>query len=52
MGMLTQVGLRPARFRVTIPSNAGSFQITAYTTGGTTTEQPVINFAVIKAVTA
>lgn len=31
---------------------AGSFQITAYTTGGTTTEQPVINFAVIKAVTA
>ena len=31
---------------------AGSFEITAYTTGGTTTEQPVINFAVIKAVTA
>lgn len=31
---------------------AGSFQITAYTTGGTTTEQPVINFAVIKAVAA
>ena len=30
----------------------GSFEITAYTTGGTTTEQPVINFAVIKAVTA
>jgi hypothetical protein len=31
---------------------AGSFQITAYTTGGTTTEQPVFNFAVIKAVAA
>lgn len=31
---------------------AGSFQITAYTTGGTTTEQPVINFAVIKGVAA
>lgn len=31
---------------------AGSFQITAYTTGGTTTEQPVINFAVCKAVAA
>jgi len=31
---------------------AGSFEITAYTTGGTTTEQPVINFAVIKAVAA
>jgi len=29
---------------------AGSFQITFYTTGGTTTEQPVFNFAVIKAV--
>jgi hypothetical protein len=26
---------------------SGSFQITAFTTGGTTTEQPVINFAVI-----
>lgn len=26
----------------------GSFQITFFTTGGTTTEQPVINFAVIK----
>lgn len=31
---------------------AGSFQITAYTTGGTTTEQPVFNFAVIKGVAA
>lgn len=31
---------------------AGSFEITAYTTGGTTTEQPVFNFAVIKAVAA
>lgn len=31
---------------------AGSFQITFATTGGTTTEQPVFNFAVIKAVTA
>ena len=29
---------------------AGSFQVTFYTTGGTTTEQPIINFAVIKAV--
>lgn len=28
---------------------AGSFKITFFTTGGTTTEQPVINFAVIKA---
>jgi hypothetical protein len=31
---------------------AGSFNITAFTTGGTTTEAPVINFAVIDAVTA
>lgn len=31
---------------------AGSFDITFATTGGTTTEQPVFNFAVIKAVTA
>lgn len=31
---------------------AGSFNITFYTTGGTTTEQPVFNFAVIKAVTS
>jgi hypothetical protein len=30
---------------------AGSFNITFATTGGTTTEQPVFNFAVIKAVT-
>jgi hypothetical protein len=30
---------------------AGSFQITFATTGGTTTEQPVFNFAVFKAVT-
>lgn len=29
---------------------AGSFRITSRTTGGTTTEQPVFNFAVIKAV--
>lgn len=29
---------------------AGSFKITSFTTGGTTTEQPVFNFAVIKAV--
>jgi hypothetical protein len=32
--------------------SAGSFRITFATTGGTTTEQPVFNFAVIKAVTA
>ena len=31
---------------------AGSFNITFYTTGGTATDAPVINFAVIKAVTA
>jgi hypothetical protein len=31
---------------------AGSFRITFRTTGGTTTEQPVFNFAVIKAVAA
>jgi hypothetical protein len=31
---------------------AGSFNITFRTTGGTTTEQPVFNFAVIKAVAA
>jgi hypothetical protein len=31
---------------------AGSFEITYATTGGLTTEQPVFNFAVIKAVTA
>lgn len=31
---------------------AGSFQVTFYTTGGTTTEQPVINFSVHKAVAA
>jgi hypothetical protein len=31
---------------------AGSFEITFATTGGLTTEQPVFNFAVIKAVTA
>lgn len=30
----------------------GSFQITNYTTGGTTNEAPVFNFAVIKAVTS
>jgi hypothetical protein len=30
----------------------GSFQITSYTTGGTTTEQPVFSFAVHKAVAA
>lgn len=30
----------------------GSFQITFATTGGTTTEQPVFNFSIIKAVTA
>lgn len=29
---------------------AGSFQITFYTTGGTTSEQPVFNFAIVKAV--
>jgi hypothetical protein len=28
---------------------AGSFQITFFTTGGTTSDSPVINFAVIKA---
>lgn len=31
---------------------AGSFNITFFTTGGTTTEQPVFNFAVLKAVAA
>lgn len=31
---------------------AGSFQITFATTGGTTTEQPVFNFVIIKAVTS
>lgn len=31
---------------------AGSFNITFYTTGGTATDAPVINFSVIKAVTA
>lgn len=31
---------------------AGSFKITSYTTGGTTTEQPVFNFSIIKAVAA
>jgi hypothetical protein len=31
---------------------AGSFQITFATTGGTTTEQPVFNFSIIKAVTS
>lgn len=31
---------------------AGSFRITFFTTGGTTTEQPVFNFAVIKGVAA
>ena len=31
---------------------AGSFKITFATTGGTTTEQPVFNFAVMKAVTS
>lgn len=31
---------------------AGSFRISFATTGGTTTEQPVFNFAVLKAVTA
>lgn len=31
---------------------SNSFDITFFTTGGTTTEQPVINFAVIKAVAA
>lgn len=28
---------------------AGSFRITSFTTGGTTTEQPVFNFAVVRA---
>lgn len=39
---------------ITLVTNvsAGSFAITAYTTGGTTTEQPVLNFTVIKAVNA
>lgn len=32
--------------------SAGSFQLTTYTTGGTTTETPVLNFVVIKAVAA
>ena len=31
---------------------AGSFQVTFFTTGGTTTEQPVFNFNVIKGVAA
>jgi len=29
---------------------AGSFKITSFTTGGTTTEQPVFNFVLIKGV--
>ena len=32
--------------------SAGSFQITFFTTGGTTTEQPVFNFAIIKSVSS
>lgn len=28
---------------------AGSFRVTAYTTGGTTTEAPILNFAVVRA---
>jgi hypothetical protein len=31
---------------------AGSFKVTFFTTGGTTTEQPVFNFAITKAVAA
>lgn len=31
---------------------AGSFKITSFTTGGTTTEQPVFNFVVVKGVAA
>ncbi len=31
---------------------AGSFQITFFTTGGTTSDSPVFNFAVVKAVAA
>lgn len=31
---------------------AGSFKITSYTTGGTTTEQPVFNFTVLKGSTS
>ena len=31
---------------------AGNFNVTFFTTGGTTTEQPVFNYAVIRAVTA
>lgn len=31
---------------------AGSFEITSYTTGGTTSEQPVFNFCVLKGVAA
>lgn len=31
---------------------SGSFRITSFTTGGTTTEQPVFNFSVIKGVTS
>lgn len=31
---------------------SGSFKITSYTTGGTTTEQPVFNFNVIKGYTS
>lgn len=33
-------------------TTAGTFDITFFTTGGTTTEQPVFNFAVLKAVTS
>ncbi len=40
------------RIAIVTAVGAGSFQITTYTTSGTTTEQPVINFAVIKAVAA
>jgi hypothetical protein len=32
--------------------SGGSFKITFATTGGTTTEQPIFNFAIIKAVTS
>jgi hypothetical protein len=41
------------QYRIHVTSvAAGSFKITFATTGGTTTEQPVFNFAVIKAVSA
>lgn len=38
------------RIAIVTAVGSGSFQVTTYTTSGTTTEQPVINFTVIKGV--